>query len=92
MYLGWIILSLLFSCMILGIIIGLLVRFFRQIEIFLKTFRCSTFQQLLFHQFTTSIKKVYLIQLLILQFDKGHGELLELRLLEKSARHDFIIA
>jgi hypothetical protein len=23
---------------------------------------------------------------------KGHGELLELRLLEKSARHDFIIA
>jgi hypothetical protein len=25
-------------------------------------------------------------------YKKGHGELLELRLLEKSARHDFIIA
>ena len=71
MYLGWIILALLFSCMILGIIIGLLVRFFRQIKIFLKTFECSTFQQLLFHQFTTSIKTVYLIQLLILQFDNS---------------------
>jgi hypothetical protein len=27
-----------------------------------------------------------------LEYKLGHGELLELRLLEKSARHDFIIA
>ncbi len=28
----------------------------------------------------------------IIKVKSGHGELLELRLLEKSARHDFIIA